>query len=325
MTNSVDIDKLNEILRKSGVLVALTIRRWRGRKQLRPEDLGLGESDINDNLISLGQKRLVFEEDSKEFNLIEGRARTAIDKVGFPFIGLARFVPNKKINSLLQSLEEHQTAFQQATELFCQNYASIRSRSIAAWEAEAQKLPADKRAALIDTIKVAFPSETALPKKFEFSWFTFDVGVPNIQFERQLGTDRVVVAQASQVQLQTNMIQFIDNSVAELRQSAVALCDDILRAIKETGAIHQKTLNRIETFIEETRELNFANDTYLTELLDTFKNHVKDADSYRKDPKALTDFAQQVGTMRTSLLYDVRVSSEKVVSTFIQSAIRSLE
>ena len=50
--------ELLSLLTREGVLLAVSVRYWRGCKKLRAEDLGLNAEDVSNRLISLGHKRL---------------------------------------------------------------------------------------------------------------------------------------------------------------------------------------------------------------------------------------------------------------------------
>ncbi len=52
-------NNLLSLLTRGGVLLAVSVRYWRGCKKLRAEDLGLDSADVPDRLISLGHKRLL--------------------------------------------------------------------------------------------------------------------------------------------------------------------------------------------------------------------------------------------------------------------------
>ena len=61
--------------------------------------------------------------------------------------------------------------------------------------------------------------------------------------------------------------------VASLREQTAQLCDDMLHSIQtgETG-VHQRTLNRLVRFIDEFKQLNFANDTEMEQRLEHLRS-----------------------------------------------------
>lgn len=64
---------LLEAVCRRGVLVATSVRYWRGCKRLTPEDLGLDPAHVSERLFQLGQKRLIPRDSLQAFALIESR------------------------------------------------------------------------------------------------------------------------------------------------------------------------------------------------------------------------------------------------------------
>ena len=77
--------------------------------------------------------------------------------------------------------------------------------------------------------------------------------------------------------------------VASLREQTAVLCDEMLESIRtsETG-VHQKTLNRLLRFIDQFKQMNFANDTEMEQQLETVRRELlsKNAEEYRDSATA---------------------------------------
>ena len=102
---SPNLTLLDGICRR-GVLVATSVRYWRGCKRLNPEDLGLDPAHVSDRLIQLGHKRLIPREALQTFALIESRVQATVESSSFPFLGgIGRFVPNSRLEDLNDKLE----------------------------------------------------------------------------------------------------------------------------------------------------------------------------------------------------------------------------
>ena len=105
-------NELLSVLTRQGVLVNVSVRFWRGCKQLKPEDLGLKPGDVSERLISLGHKRLLPKEATASLSLIESRAHALIDAHTFPFLnGLAHFLPNPKLGEVTGQLKNLEQEF----------------------------------------------------------------------------------------------------------------------------------------------------------------------------------------------------------------------
>ena len=100
------------VLTREGVLINVSVRYWRARKKLTPEDLGLARDDVSDRLISLGHKRLLPKEATAALSLVESRAHALIESHTFSFLnGLAHFLPNTKLQEVTDKLKELETEF----------------------------------------------------------------------------------------------------------------------------------------------------------------------------------------------------------------------
>lgn len=107
---------LLEAVCRQGVLVATSVRYWRGCKRLNPEDLGLDPSHVSDRLIQLGHKRLIPRDALQAFALIESRVQATVEGASFPFLGgIGRFVPNPRLGELKEKLDRLHDEFRAAT------------------------------------------------------------------------------------------------------------------------------------------------------------------------------------------------------------------
>ena len=90
-------NRLLDALSCRGVLVNVSVRYWRARKKLNPEDLGLSADQVNARLISLGHKKLLPKDRLRSLALIESRAHALVEENTFPFLnGVARYLPKDR-------------------------------------------------------------------------------------------------------------------------------------------------------------------------------------------------------------------------------------
>src|SRR4051794_34475181 len=135
---------LLSVLTREGVLIKVSCRYWRGTKKLKPEDLGLNESDVSDRLISLGHKRLLPKDALATLALVEGRAHALVEANTFPFLnGLGHFLPNARLEEVTNKLRELEGEFWAAKEEFLKRYSTLREEASGEWRRMAQKLVND--------------------------------------------------------------------------------------------------------------------------------------------------------------------------------------
>lgn len=320
---------------RKGVLVSTSIKYWRGCKKLKAEDLGLKSSDVSNRLIRLGQKRLIPRDALADFALIESRAHAAVEGASFPFLGgLARFVPNPNLNATISTLEKLRGEFAQATQSFVENYPILRQKALAEWQEAAQHLNgnADR---LMATIEQSFPPAGNIANRFSFEWQLFQIAAPeNIRLEIVDGVTQIEAAQDRQRitaeannRMQNDLNAFIRESVHSLRQETARLATDVLATIdgSEKG-VHQRTLNRISSFIENFRSLNFAGDAQLETTLENFRQNLlrRSAEDYRNNPGAMASLTDGLNRLRENAVQLAREDASAIVSRFGQVGQRRL-
>ncbi len=291
--------QLLPLLTREGVLIKVSVRFWRGCKKLKAEDIGLKSSDVSDRLISLGHKRLLPRESTQQLALLEGRAHALIEGNTFPFLnGLAHFLPNARLQEVTQRLNEIETEFWQAKDEFLRRYTSLRQSASSEWQSLAQKL-VDDPDRLLATIEASFPLPQQMNRFYGFETQLFQVSVPE-----SLGVELITTAEQQQVisarqqaaqdagaKIRQDVQTFVADCVASLREQTAVLCQEMLTSIgtSETG-VHQKTLNRLVRFIDQFKQMNFANDVEMERQLERVRKELlsKTAEEYRDSATART-------------------------------------
>ncbi len=294
---------LLEVLTREGVLLSVSVRYWRGCKRLRPEDIGLETSSVSERLISLGHKRLLPKDATAALALAESRAHALVEANTFPFLnGLAHFLPNARLAEVTAKLRELEAGFWQAKQQFIERYGGLREDAIEEWLTMARKLVKDPQR-LVATIEASFPPVQRLERSFGFDQQLFQIAVPE-----RLGVDLVTAADQQQLiaarqqavasagaKIRADVETFVSECVASLREQTAQLCDDMLHSIQtgETG-VHQRTLNRLVRFIDEFKQLNFANDTEMEQRLEQVRRELlgRTAEQYRDSASARTQLTQ---------------------------------
>lgn len=320
---------------QKGVLVSVSIRYWRGCKRLKPEDLGLTASQVSKRLIALGQKRLIAKDALGDFSLIESRTHAMVEGASFPFLGgIARFVPNPQLTEITNRLEQFRGEFQEATENFVAGYAPLRDKALTEWREAAYQLPGNA-GHLIATIEQSFPPAGNIAKRFSFEFQMFQITAPeSIRLEvtngvaeyEALESRQRIAAQATH-RMQTDLDSFIRESVASLRQETARLASDVLATIDASDkGVHQRTLNRISSFIDSFRSLNFAGDQQLENTLENFRANLlhRSAEHYRNDAGAMASLTDGLARLRESAVQLVREDATDIVSRFGQMGTRRL-
>ena len=320
---------------RRGVLVSTSVRYWRGCKRLNAEDLGLDPAHVSERLIQLGHKRLIPRDALQAFALIESRVQATVDSSSFPFLGgIGRFVPNPRLGDLTDKLDKLRDEFREATLDFVAGYSPLRDSAMEEWREAAQHLNGSAER-LITTMEQSFPPAGQLAKRFAFETRLFQIAAPDsIRLEvadgmeqLEVAEDRRRIADDASRRLQSDLDGFIRESVASLRDETARLASDVLATIdgSEHG-VHQRTLNRLTTFIDSFRTLNFAGDQQLEQTLERFRRDLltRSAEDYRKDSGAMTSLTDGLNRLRENAVQLARTDARDVISRFGQQGGRRL-
>ncbi len=294
-------NQLLDAVAREGVLASVSIRYWRAAKKLEPADLGLADRQVTGRLIVLGHKRLLPRESLARFALIESRAHACVEHASFSFLGgIARFVPNRNLAKLNESLDGLRQEFLAEIDAFMANYEDMRASALAEWREAARSLDVPP-GEFVDRIASTFPDGMRLRNSFHFDFHYFQVTAPeSVQLQAVQAADQAAIVQARATvatqaaeKLAQDTEAFVTDCVATLREQTALICDEMLASMRngKTEGVHQKTLNRLLNFIAEFKALNFADDTQLAAILDNARTSLlsRTAQEYRDSVNAHTE------------------------------------
>lgn len=318
---------LLEALTCEGVLINVSVRYWRATKKLNPEDLGLNPDDVTDRFISLGHKRLLPREKFEKIALIESRAHALIEANTFPFLnGLGHFLPNTKLQEVTQKLELLSGEFNDAKKAFLDKYADLRQEACTEWLEAARHLVSDPER-MVEVISASFPEPGRMERSFGFGVQLFQVRVPeglhaglvtNAEHERVIQA-RDQAARGAAEQIQQGVRSFVADCVTSMRQQTAQLCDEMLASMREgkTG-VHQKTLNRLIYFIDQFKQLNFADDEQMEAELERVRQEFlqRTAEEYRDDAFARSRLEAGLTGLANTARELARADAVEVVQRF---------
>ncbi len=318
---------LLEVLTREGVLISVSVRYWRAHKKLQAQDLGLDPDDVTDRLISLGHKRLMPKEALAGFALIESRAHALVEASTFPFLnGLGRFLPNPKIAEVTRRLDGLEEEFLSARAEFGHKYAGLREQALEEWRDHARRLARDPDR-IVASVSAAYPTPDRLDRCFGFSTDLFQIRLPETldsEMVSAIGRQEILEARAQAAEdakrkINAGMETFVGDCVASLRQQTAQLCEEMLESFKQgkTG-VHQKTLNRLSTFIDQFKALNFAGDRELEAQLEQVRTTYlgTTAEVYRDDDNARRRMTAGVRQLADAARALVTADTRAVVESF---------
>ena len=327
-------NQLLDAISREGVLANVSVRYWRAAKKLEAADLGLKDRQIADRLVVLGHKRLLPREALARFALIESRAHAAVERGSFPFLGgLARYVPNRNLAKLNETLDGLKDEFDAEIDSFMDRYEDLRESALDEWRQAARGLDVPV-GEFVDRIAATFPSGMRLRQKFSFDTHFYQVAAPeSVRLQATSAADqaavlnaRALVARQAAEKLARDTESFVSDCVATLREQTAQICDEMLASMKsgKTEGVHQKTLNRLLGFIDQFKTMNFAGDEALETMLANARRELlgKTAEEYRDSATAQVQLAAGLKKLGDEARRLATQESREIVERFGKLGVR---
>jgi len=231
--------------------------------KLSPKDLGLESKDIP-QIFLLGKKMLVDKTEIGVFQSLEARARRECEfySVQTPIPGL-RFVPNKVLPALEESLVKIKTQFTDRAHDFVSRYATVKQEMM------------EKYTEYRDSLEKLYPASLDVMQAFKFEWSCFTISLP-----RTLQAKAIDARSARDVQEKYNEIverksrdlvsgfdKWSEEIVVNARKAALALFQTIKDKMDHGEVIHAKSIQALRDHIDSFRTMNFMGDTRMEEAL----------------------------------------------------------
>ena len=196
-----------------GALIKLKVSYWRGSVQALAEDLGLGASQVQKDLLTLGRKRIVTPARRKWFAAFAESARVFVREHGgdFPLLEGVTFVPYANLPMImnggekrflradgtfeekrLPGLWERKEQFNEAAKDLIENLSEIVEELMGQYEVQARDIWRSRHpnggsetmmsgfvAEYLERVREDIPSPEHLQKLFDFSWTLFEVRSPS--------------------------------------------------------------------------------------------------------------------------------------------------
>ncbi len=328
------------MLTREGVLINASVRYPRFHKKLNAADLGLEPNQVSERLMSLGHKRLLPKDALAELALIESRTHAIVEKGTFPFLGgIGHFLPNAKLVDVQEQLNAQNLRFRNATQDFLGKYRELRGDALDEWRDATRQIAKtnDEAERLYAQIQSSFPPQEQLERRFTFDVHLFQIAVPEqldtelLSFAEQneVRAARQQASQSAAREIRQGVESFVGECVTELRQQTAQLCSEMLTSMRsgKTGGVHQKTLNRLTRFIDDFKQLNFANDREMEQQLDRVRGELlsMSAEDYRQSSSATRSLEAGLGQLRDHANELATRDARDLVARFGQQGRRKLQ
>ena len=186
---------------------------------------------------------------------------------------------------------------------------------------------------MVAGVEASFPLPQRMDRFYGFDRDLFQISVPE-----RLGMDLVSLgdqqgiidarqkaAEEASGRIRQGVESFVADCVASLREQTAELCDQMLQSIhtSETG-VHQKTLNRLVRFIDQFKQMNFANDAVMEQQLETVRRELlsRTAVEYRDSSRAKSHLVQGLSRLADTARQLAQQDAIELVQRFGQIGVR---
>lgn len=291
-------------LMSQGVIVKLSINRWRAFSKITPELLGLrfhddDGFDFTKKYLDLGRQKLLPVEVLSEIESVENKARMNLEYYSFDTVW-GKFIPFTAFNEWEASNNIIKNDFlRQGIELG-NRYDDI----IASVKKEYRKMAKDVWVRLysntngeatesfienfVDNIAKKIPCKEEIVASFKYSSTFFIIPMPSFiadniaqaeqirrndemaKFESELEKQTKIRIKEDYIKRKKELIDgFLESTVVSMRKYVAELCDSILISIGKNGRnkINVNHVSRLKEMIRKIKLLNFYNDDEISKLI----------------------------------------------------------
>jgi hypothetical protein len=292
-------------LMKEGVIVGLSIGRWRAKTRLSWSDLGIeldGEEDKElASIIDLGHKKLLPGDMLRELDAIESTARKQLEKFAYK-THWGWFVPVTAYGQWKEKNQEQRARYFAKRDELVRDYDELVASVLAGYrlaargayrrllalhpEAVSRYSEAEFVSLFVATIKEHLPSAVTIRESFYFDVSLSYVPLPSmlaadaaeaerIDRERreEAGKDwlvremnRDVLAQA-RAEKERLIDGFLRDVVVQLRSMVYEASVDVLAAIQKNDRLPPRSVVQLNNLITQVKNLNFYGDVEIEEMV----------------------------------------------------------
>jgi len=260
---------------------------------LKPEDLGIKQSDDVREAFSFGCTRLAQKKAFDPIYEIERQAKAELhnNSIDFPVIKGARYVPEAKVKGVLENLGDLQIEFNDRVSEFVEAHDEYKSRMLPIIEKalnEAAKTPEDAATAY-KRVLACYPGTGEVKYKFDLSWSVFSISASNTESAELSERE---TAEVSQV---------IRDMIVELRDKLSSRMTKILSLVVDGGKLNKRTIDSTFTLISRLKDLNITDDRVLAVQLSKLERFLKGVNKDVIDNNFLTGLADVKKGLETSI------------------------
>ncbi len=303
-------------LMSKGLIVKLSVSRWRGAERLSPNDLGINFEnqqikDFFDEYISLGSNKLLPKEVESVLVTIESQARENLKNHGFKTIW-GWFVPFTSFEQWEKKNEQIRHNYFSVAEKIGEQYNNIvsaikeeyKKMAVNVWY---RKFPnqGEPPISYVETfsqnIVDKIPGRNELVSSFKYRTMYNIIPMPSV-LEKDIHNTEKIMQEREISQMDTEykrqalakihqqytekkqelIDDFLNSTVGFIRNQIKELCLNVLASIRgKNNKITKSNSNKIKNLIKRVSLLNFYDEKEISLLLNIINEEIDKSSTYR--------------------------------------------
>jgi len=301
-------------LMQKGLIIQLSIKRWRATAKLTPDDLGIkfidnDSFDFSKRYLNLGRQLLLPPEVLKDFVNLEQNGRALLRNMSFE-TPWGCFVPDTALDEWERQNNEIRKDFMSSARMFGDRYEEIidmvrKDYKIFARDVWARLYPENKDGATDSFIEhfaqravEKIPPRGDIVSSFSYNYVCFEIPMPSFvqadvlkanELKRadDLAEEDVVIQKDTKRRLAQVYIEkkevfldgFLEATAEQFRNEIGKLCLAVLESIgknkKKNGDITEGQKNKIKDMLDKVKQLNFYNDKVINDLMFDLEKEIR--------------------------------------------------
>lgn len=242
----------------TGSIIDIQFSSWRARAKIKPQDLGIEDSEEVAKVLSLGCHRLAPSKAFENINLIAGQAKRSLEyhSLNFAMIRGARYVPNSQLQELLGKLRDYKKEYTKAVEEFVENYEKVKEEMLPVIEKalkDAARHPDAARGAF-ERIQAEYPTSEEVKASFAMSWAVYAIQSPKSSAAKTAAADET-----------DNIKGVVRGMVEQLRADAMEKLTTLSSLMSKGGKLPKQSIDSAKAMIARIDQLNVVGDRVLSE------------------------------------------------------------
>lgn len=330
------------VLSGQGLLVTLSIGRWRARKTLGYDDLGIltPEDEATrkalDACLQLGRKRLLPRDCDKQLNAVEATARANLQAHALK-TPWGAFVPYTAYLAWKRNNEAYQARFLELRDALLRDRDALIEEILRDYERAAahayatliavhpdMRTPYPTRQTYVDQfcerIRSLIPARDAIRDSFTYTvkldqiTFAGQVDIPEAADSSALRAMRQDLDRELRQRAASELESFLKATMSQVRTIVYEVSSSVLASIQRKGHVTHTSAVRLSELVEQVQQLNFTNDQEIAAMLAQIQQWLGTPTKTR-DVETIADRLSDIATLCRAELIDLGHSLRVARST----------